>query len=503
MVDPFFSLTNRVIIDPVLQMRGRLIEDPQIPPSLGARLWHFVKSEIVSRITAIFICIFAAADAFIHLLTGIYKGVHFLFAGNCAEVGVHFRKAGFSLCTALVGSVAGAVWPGVFKFFRNSSSHLDFGIRNAPSVIRELGKNASGMSHPFTELKNFWKQSSLSEKHWFVQTFNQDGYEKIRKVLSSTVYRPIVPMKSHKVKWLNETEISSKVNASWQASFFHATSEKALKSILKDGKVEVRHEKAFRGAFVSTRPELSFGKCVLAFKRNIERLSPLEHGFTINEKTYWAGFSRDIPANTKTLACIILNSKSEKERQELEKQCEEWTGRKFEVIKMDDAWDKLNTVEAMGMGIPQEWPEEGERFGQNVLNVMQPKVHSLPIVSLGALPAATTSPIQFTYTDIRAWNEEKRTLGIEEDDKGFANIDAVLTRHIMFGLSLPNLYEHIESRCRELNDPPNVINEVREIQYVRLAKVLKAENREKDAREVYKRITDKRNQAKVNYYLAN
>lgn len=172
--------------------------------------------------------------------------------------------------------------------------------------------------------------------------------------------------------------MSARVDRVWERTntfskgfFFHATSEKALESILKGKKVEVRHEKAYRGAFVSTQPELGFGRCVLAFKRNIERLSSLEHGFTINQNTYWAGFSRDIPVDGNTLAYIILNSRSEEERQTLETQCEQWTGRKINVILVEDAQPKLNEVESLGMGIPREWPEEGEQPGQKILHAMK------------------------------------------------------------------------------------------------------------------------------------
>ena len=131
--------------------------------------------------------------------------------------------------------------------------------------------------------------------------------------------------------------------------------------------MEVRHERAFKGAFVSTTPELHFGRCILAFKRTIERLSPLEHGFAISSKSYWAGFSRDIPVAESTLAYIILNSRSEEERVELEARCKEWTGRQIEVISFDNFRHKPQQVQDLHMGIPHEWSAPSPRTSVGVM----------------------------------------------------------------------------------------------------------------------------------------
>lgn len=63
----------------------------------------------------------------------------------------------------------------------------------------------------------------------------------------------------------------------------------------------------YRGAFVSTKPELDFGDYILAFNRNIERRSGLIHGFLASADTYWAGFKENIPVNKKTVQAIWVN----------------------------------------------------------------------------------------------------------------------------------------------------------------------------------------------------
>lgn len=232
------------------------------------------------------------------------------------------------------------------------------------------------IQHPFKELKDFWQQTNLTGKHSFVQQFKHKDYEVVREVLADTVYRHIDNKRN--VQWLNEDAISDKLELNIKGIktfskgfFYHATSEMALQSILTSKKVEVRHEKAYRGAFVSTQPELCFGKCVLVFNRSIERLSKLSIGFILDKKTYWAGFSSDIPVEDNTLAYIILDSKLEEERRALEYKCLLWANRKISVVLIDTADQVIKKVEALGMGIPNEWPFGGEKVAVLVYNSLK------------------------------------------------------------------------------------------------------------------------------------
>lgn len=385
-----FSLSERVIINPVLQMRAALLDDPESPPAIGEKIFHFIKAEIVARVAALFTFVFAVPDAFIHLLTGIYKGGYLLLRKCCKippaswnkpEVYAHFRHAALYAGVTLVGSTVGTIWPGVFKHFQQvpldpsdggDDSAIPESVQEQVQAVRDGGEQL-----PLDGLKEFWARSNLSEKHWFVHAFNQDDdkFRVVRQTLAATVYRPIAPVTGRQVQWLNSSEVSSKVprkvNLFSMGYFFHATPTKeGLKSILQNG-VEVRHEKAYRGAFVSTTPEYEFGRYVLAFKRNIERLSPLEHGFTIGQNTYWAGFSQNIPVNDTTLAYIILQTWDDGETAELQKNCKEWTGRDIQVAGHWALPRTLQEVTNLEMGIPKEWPDEGEQAGQKILNVMK------------------------------------------------------------------------------------------------------------------------------------
>lgn len=408
-----FSLTEKAVIDPILTLRAPPSPlEPAQTASWTEIVWQGAQSEVIARVLAIFASVFAVADASIHFSTGIYKGACLLARAsyNKSDVYGHFRQAGWFAGFAIVGSVAGVAWPDIFKHCRYSppapSNHFPLisppSIQKPPSTFRE-GEQQSFSDHfpdipisiqklatavqggeqqaPFDQLKQFWKQSPLEDKHWFVQVFSHDGtksFKTVRTELADTVYRPVQHLKDRQVKWLSADEVDQRTSNAWkQASvcnrsfFYHATSERALESILKSKKVEVRHEKAFRGAFVSTQPETGFGRCILAFNRNIERLSSLEHGFQAGRSTYWAGFSRDIPVTDSTLAYIMLDGGTEEECRDLEARCLQWTGRPIQVVSLRDAEEHLASVQRLDMGIPSEWPSEDERMGQKILNTLR------------------------------------------------------------------------------------------------------------------------------------
>lgn len=392
-----FSLTQCCIINPILYMRAEL----RGSSNFGKKVYHCIEAQVFARIIAISTSVFAAMDAFVHFSTGCYKGL-LLGKSNCtwnkAEVSRHFRRAAFFSMVALAGTVTAIIWPGIVKSFKQSTPNP---FKQNVDINAQLPKEISGLIQKIncqfaswnpadsklliadlddavSQVQPLWRRYSLSAKHWFVMACNQDDqpgsklYSKIRKVMASTVYRPIDP--SQKViYWFNRSELeeNAKHTANIEVgSYYHATSETALQSILKGRKVEVRHEKAYRGAFVSTEPELSFGKCVLVFNRNIERLSQLEHGFTINRSTYWAGFSQDIPVNASTLAYIALNTHDESERKALEDKCTQWAGRTITVVPINYAERELQSLQG-AVGIPEEWPEEGQAAGLAIFNAMK------------------------------------------------------------------------------------------------------------------------------------
>ena len=83
--------------------------------------------------------------------------------------------------------------------------------------------------------------------------------------------------------------------------YYHATNKDGFINILKSGEIQVRHQKMYKGAFVSTKPE-KFGPYVFVFGRDIERRTGFalnnanrkENGFAY-DMAYWAGFADRLP----------------------------------------------------------------------------------------------------------------------------------------------------------------------------------------------------------------
>lgn len=424
-----FSLTERAIINPVLWMRADLLNDPESPPGIIRKVGHFIEAALIARVIAVFTSVFAFIDASVHLLTGICKGGYLLLrkyhfvkpaSWNKAEVYGHFQNAALFAGATLVGSVAGVIWPGVVKYFQ-SLNPTDSGedLKDCPESISELvsilvedSKKDKLTPLGVALLKLFWESGDLSYKHWFVKAFNQNGqpFQEAREKLASIVYSSfIAPL--DQVQWLNQPEVWSrltvrKTQTFSKGFFFHATSVEALKSILKTRRVEVRHEKAYRGAWVSTQPEPIFGKCILVFKRNIERLSKLNLGFMNTDsqglgqaaqgQAYWAGFARDIPVTETTLAYIILDSEDKNERRALKESCKEWAGRKIQVIRLKNVVEKLQKIKDLNLGIPKEWIKgPSNNNGPLIFRAMQIAAGVYqPAVAVPQPVVATTQPTE-------------------------------------------------------------------------------------------------------------
>lgn len=379
MISPTFSLTEHYVVNPVLYLQASHIGKGN----------SFFEKELVARVVALASSVFAALDGLVHLSVGCFKGVSVLLGQHFwtqQEVNKHLSQSVFFTCVAVVGSVVGGVWPGVFKYYRKTAFDpfdgrgIDFNATHdiedfLPQQLLDLqSKVIKGEEiAPYPQLQAFWKDSDLSGRDRFVHMCNQSGFYPVRQESSlvQQVYRPIGSNQDG--VWFNSHEIARKViklqsddkiRSIAQAFFFHATSKTALESILKEGRVQVRHEKLFRGAFVSTQPEKAFGSYVLVFNRSIERLSHLEHGFTQANKTvYWAGFSRDIPVNQKTLACVMilddsLQESEEEELSSLEDKCKQWSGRAIPIVLKSQANTILKRISGLQMGIPAEWPRE-------------------------------------------------------------------------------------------------------------------------------------------------
>jgi len=351
MLNVSFSLTEQVIINPVLKLRAAPLDTPENPLTILGRFSHFFQSEVTTRIIAIATSFFAAIDFVGHIGTGIVKGVHLGLrklgirclspAPTGEEITFHFKQSAKFLGITVIGSVAAAVWPNIIKYFQNSpfspSGTSSGDWKNTSKTVQDLW-NLTANKITFEKL---WKKASINDQRTFVHLVNEDNTSKgiqAKSELVDTVYRKIsLPSK----QWPKQKDTQV---------FYHATSWKGLEGILKSGKIEVRHEKAYRGAFVSTQPETKFGKYILVFNRNIERLSHLNHGFSVGN-SYWAGFSHDIPVNATTLSRILVDSEKHGETSTLSDSCNIWTGRNIEVKKLF-----RNSQISGDKDIPKGWP---------------------------------------------------------------------------------------------------------------------------------------------------
>ena len=390
-----FSLTEKCIINPVLALRTLTSRESENTREWTTKVRQIAESEIIARVIIVFTSLFATFDSLAHLSMGAYKSI---CKYNPSEISTHFQQAKLFAKLATIGTIQGIIQPESLEQYRFSHQPqslsepmVDFAsphspvvqLIDAPASIRQLAEDVQNGKETgtFDRLKAFWKSSSLQDKHWFVQVFNQEGassFKTVRTNLADMVYKGIQPLKDRQVNWLSSNEIDQRLIRSWERAnlhnhsfYYHATSERALESILKSKKVEVRHEKAFKGAFVSTKPETGFGRCILAFKRNIERLSKLEHGFQAGENTYWAGFSQEIPVTDNTLAYVILEGGDQQKCQELEQRCQQWTDRPIKVISLEEAKTHLQSIEQLEMGIPSEWKSDNEKTGTMILNTLR------------------------------------------------------------------------------------------------------------------------------------
>jgi hypothetical protein len=345
-----FSLTQQVIINPVLKLRAAPLDTQENPLTIPGRISHFFQSEVATRIIAIGTSIFAAVDFGAHLGTGIVKGVHLGLrkigirclspAPTGQEIGYHFKQSAKFLGITALGSIAATVCPGVLRSFQNNpflskgTSSSDW--KNTSETVQNLWNQTTDK----ITFEKRWEKASINDQRTFVQLVDEDSTSKgiqAKSDLVDTVYRKNYHRSN---EWPKQNDVEV---------FYHATTWQGLKGILKSRKIEVRHEKAYRGAFVSTKPETGFGKYILVFNRNIERISQLNHGFSVGN-AYWAGFSHDIPVNEMTLSRILIHNGNYDEASKLADSCNIWTGRQIDVENLSPH----NQIS--DQDIPKEWP---------------------------------------------------------------------------------------------------------------------------------------------------
>ncbi len=247
------------------------------------------------------------------------------------------------------------------------SRTLEENYSEVPKEIIKLAQDViSGREEgAFLRLKQYWQKSTLKEKDAFVRIFNDSRvpvFQSVRGELAGLVYRS--RFSNQPVEWLSPDEVDQRIGNIWDRThgttspyYYHATNLSALEGILKTKQVEVRHERAFRGAFVSTAPELYFGNYVLAFNRTIERKSsPLvSMGGWLTGK-HWLGFSQAVPVTRESLSGVILVAPNAyASKAQLERDIEQWVGWKVPVVTLDELNRSRMLIDKINMGVPKEW----------------------------------------------------------------------------------------------------------------------------------------------------
>jgi len=423
-----FSLTQPIIVDTIRTLSYN--------PPLSIRdcdeccddLLYAIQSELLTRVTAVFISTFALADSFIHLMSGIYKASLIALAHfGCLnppeytldEVSLHFQKAAFFTTLAIVGPFVGFVWPNAFRYYWFAPERAG----QFQQLILQVEAGQPDAAWP--QLRRWFDQSSMAEKLQFFYIFDQDKpkeYQVIRRLFSEAFYKPVPGQREHH-GWLTPAEISARMElqndplvqqaqtelarlaseseivsesssdeevATYEqlradgfeipkkssaldiqarieqifdqavrfnlGFYFHGTRTEVSFQAILQSVVEVRHQGAFRGAFVSNQPEGGYGPYYFAFKKNIEFLSDPLINMSHGGGVVWSGFSDNIPVTEETLAYVAVQGQSQEQCNILAKRCKEWTGRDVAVIPLETIQPRLDKMKAAGpRNIPRGW----------------------------------------------------------------------------------------------------------------------------------------------------
>lgn len=444
-----FSLTERCVIDPSLSYYAPkfLHYSPSICKNPCYVIDEFIKNTIVSRVIAVFASVFALADAAIHLSTAIGKGTRLLagkiynFQELChytkGDVTSHLKQSLRFAGIALIASIAGFILPSLLQRMEyqppmppdiqiQDKMHVESQSSNYSEAVQiAIGHAVYNRSNSQEPLSKFWESATLKEKDDFVRLCNSSTQgDQARILMKDQVYRAIAPnclpsnWQSPPADWLSPDNVRSRLSTSAgagekssldQAYYYHPIStEEDLEEVLKSQEVRVRHERIFKGAFVTTKPPYSCGKYMLVFNRSIERLSELAHGYDEGGE-YIALFSKNIPVNARTLCGIILDDRESPERMERHlKAFGHQIGCTIPLQKHSDVAGKLEKIKGLNMGVPKEWPSKEDRDVTtsisgtmlHVYNAKKPKnatgiapsVHHTTGTSAGASATTTEDP---------------------------------------------------------------------------------------------------------------
>ncbi len=141
--------------------------------------------------------------------------------------------------------------------------------------------------------------------------------------------------------------------------YFHATGPDKAIQILSSGKIKRVDLGAFRGAFVSSKPELGYGPVVFALNRSIETIPVLNARFDSVPNSHWVGFASSIPVNLDSLEYVAVDlEKFPKEAiPEFKAKLSQAAGREIQVKPVENVMETLEKrLVHENVCVPEEWP---------------------------------------------------------------------------------------------------------------------------------------------------
>ncbi|MDR3624100.1 MAG: hypothetical protein P4L16_03045 [Chlamydiales bacterium] len=394
-----FSLTQRFITNTALDMQAPLSvnSDNMKLDSHGKRItlstsdhrYHFIEAEIIARIIAVAISVFALVDAAIHLSLSVGKSLY-LIPSEKGEVLNHIQHFAWFITMVAIGSITGVICPGLLEYYQyvpkisNPFSDLNHYTTEAKSIIEALtSDNQKNAQAAIERIKSAFSPlvyglASKKIQYEIVQGLNafQDRLyvKQAIEQLSSTIYRPI--RSSQRVVWPAEERSSRAID---RAVYFHATKkEEALEGILSSSEVQTTNCGFWFGAYVSTRPESgNYGRFVLGFRRNIEFFNNFNNDIgsckarqedSSLHDAYHTGFVGSIPVNEQTLECIFIENPAPGECTDMKRKCSAWAGREIEVLPLTRQMHPSKVI-------PNSWPgiiQDDNNFDSSSTNTSKP-----------------------------------------------------------------------------------------------------------------------------------
>jgi hypothetical protein len=141
---------------------------------------------------------------------------------------------------------------------------------------------------------------------------NWDDYLEVRECLKKVFLNPDRTGTKLDSSWIHSLKRISKAKVFFKEQFklseeeiliprwYHATDRKAMFAILGSGKIQVRHEQAFKGAWVSVQRESDFGNYTISLSHRIACLDPKVFiGYQYLTVRRWRGLQKAVPLETE------------------------------------------------------------------------------------------------------------------------------------------------------------------------------------------------------------